>query len=204
MDKQELKKIIELLLYMTDRPLKDKDFKDIMGKEYPEEGIAGIIDEISEDYRKRESAIQVLEMAGGYQTATRADYAPWIRKLYKEKTTFRLSASALETLSIIAYKQPISRSEIEEIRGVEVTGVLETLLERRMIKISGRRETVGRPLLYSTTIDFMRHFGIKSLSELPKLEELPQVEAEMQEASQTEDSDSEEPRKSGPNPTESR
>src|SRR4029079_2148400 len=107
--------------------------------------------------------------AGGFQVATRPAYATWIRRLYKERLTVRLSPSALETLSIIAYKQPIARAEIEQIRGVEASGVMETLLERRLVKVVGRKETIGRPLLYGTTVDFLRHFGLRHLSELPDL-----------------------------------
>jgi segregation and condensation protein B len=99
--------------------------------------------------------------------------APWIRRLYKERLTVKLSPSALETLSIIAYKQPIARSEIEQIRGVEGSGVMETLVERRLVKVVGRKETIGRPLLYGTTTEFLRQFGLKHLSELPDLNTLP-------------------------------
>jgi segregation and condensation protein B len=112
----------------------------------------------------------VIGVAGGFQIATRSEMAPWIRKLYKERLTVRLSSSALETLAIIAYKQPITRSEIEQIRGVEASGVMETLLERRLVKVVGRKETIGRPLLYGTTTEFLRQFGLKHLSELPDLQ----------------------------------
>src|SRR5207253_6382585 len=109
---------------------------------------------------------------GGWQFSSRPEFGPWIRKLFKDRLTYRLSSSAMETLSIIAYKQPITRSEIEEIRGVEVTAVLETLLERRLVRIAGRKETVGRPLLYATTPDFLRAFGLKRLEDLPSIESL--------------------------------
>jgi segregation and condensation protein B len=117
-----------------------------------------------------------MEVAGGFQMATRPEMATWIRRLYKERLTVRLSPSSLETLSIIAYKQPISRSDIEQIRGVEVSGVMETLLERRLIKVVGRKETIGRPLLYGTTIEFLRHFGLKHLAELPDVNSMVPAE----------------------------
>jgi segregation and condensation protein B len=104
--------------------------------------------------------------------ASRPAFSQWVRRLFKQKTTLRLSPSALETLSIVAYKQPVTRGEVEDIRGVDVGGVLDTLLERKMIKIIGRKEALGRPLLYGTTLEFMKQFGLKSLDELPRLEEL--------------------------------
>ncbi|HOW28003.1 MAG TPA: SMC-Scp complex subunit ScpB [Elusimicrobiota bacterium] len=173
MDNPQIKKILELLLWMSDRPLQKSDFKSILGDDYTsDEAVAELIAEIGRELDQRESPMQVMAVANGYQMASRAAYSTWVRRLFKEKTTLRLSISAMETLSIIAYKQPITRGEIEEIRGVEVTGVLETLLERKFVKIMGRKETLGRPLLYGTTIDFMRQFGLKTLNDLPRLEEL--------------------------------
>ncbi len=112
--------------------------------------------EIAAQYEERGSALELREIAGGWQFSSRPEFGPWIRKLFKDRLSYRLSSSAMETLSIIAYKQPITRSEIEEIRGVEVSAVLDTLLERRLVRIAGRKETVGRPLLYGTTPDFSR------------------------------------------------
>ncbi len=158
---------------MTDRPLKFSDFKDIVGSDCPPETeLREELLAIGRELDARESPVQLMEIDGGYQLSSRPAFSPWIRRLYKDKTTLRLSTSALETLAIAAYKQPITRGEIEEIRGVEVTGVLETLMERKLLKIVGRKETIGRPLLYGTTVDFMRQFGLKSLEDLPKLEEL--------------------------------
>lgn len=173
METADRHKILELLLWMTDRPLKQADFKEILGEDCPPEAeLREEILAIGRDLDARQSPLQIMEVAEGFQVASRPEYSPWIRRLYKDKTTLRLSNSAMETLSIVAYKQPITRGEIEEIRGVEVTGVLETLLERRLVKIVGRKETLGRPLLYGTTLEFMRQFGLKSLDELPKLEDL--------------------------------
>lgn len=158
---------------MTDRPLKRTDFEEIFGKECPPEAeLREEIKSIGEELNQRGAPMQLMEVAEGFQLASRPTFSPWVRRLYKDKTTLRLSNSALETLSIVAYKQPITRSEIEEIRGVEVTAVLETLMERKLLRIMGRKETLGRPLLYGTTMDFMRQFGLKSLEDLPKLEEL--------------------------------
>ncbi|OGS26925.1 MAG: SMC-Scp complex subunit ScpB, partial [Elusimicrobia bacterium RIFCSPHIGHO2_02_FULL_61_10] len=114
--------------------------------------------------------LQVMQVAGGWQLATRPEYGLWVRKLYQNKMTVRLTQAALETLCIIAYKQPLTRAEIEAIRGVEVIGPLETLTQRRLITVVGRRESIGRPILYGTTSEFLRQFGLNSLDDMPKLE----------------------------------
>jgi segregation and condensation protein B len=173
MDTTDRLKVLELLLWMTDRPLKYADFQDILGADCPAEpALAEDIGALARSLDEREAPFQVTEIAGGFQLATRPAYSQWVRRLFKDKTTLRLSPSAMETLSIIAYKQPITRGEIEEIRGVEVSGVMETLLDRRLVKMVGRREALGRPWLYGTTTEFMKQFGLKSLGELPNLEEL--------------------------------
>ncbi len=125
---------------------------------------------LKEKYSGHDAPVVILEVAEGWQFASNPIYAPWIKKLFKDHTSFRLSQPALETLAIIGYRQPITRAEIEELRGVEVIAALETLLERNFIKVAGRKETVGRPLLYATTSEFLRQFGLRSLNELPKLD----------------------------------
>ena len=168
-ENEELKKALETLLFITDHPLSAERLGKITGVKDPER-IAGLVAEIRRQLEEKASPVQLLEVAEGFQMATRPAYAPFIRKLFAERMTMRLSTAALETLSIIAYKQPLTRAEIEEIRGVEVIAALETLLEKRLVKVVGRKETVGRPLLYGTTMEFMRHFGLKSLEELPPIE----------------------------------
>src|SRR3989344_2451878 len=168
MDRNRTKDILETLLFIADRPVPLGELSQIL--EEPENIVEAMIQDLTLEYKKRNSPIQLLEIAGGYQMATRPDHFPWVKKLYKDKTTMCLSNPSLETLSIIAYKQPITRTEIEEIRGVEVIAALETLLEKRLIKVVGRKETIGRPLLYGTTPEFLRHFGLKNLKELPSLE----------------------------------
>jgi len=172
MEQQEIKNIIETLLFITDEPISIEKFKDVFLNEITENQILESIQQIKQEHISSNSPIELKEIAGGYQFATKKEYGPWIRRLFKEKITLRLSPPSLETLSIIAYKQPITRAEIEEIRGVDSSGPLETLLERKLIRITGRKETVGRPLLYSTTKEFLRYFGLNSLSDLPSLEEL--------------------------------
>lgn len=169
-DMQRLKKAVETLLFITDQPLGLKRISEILEEE-DHDKVIGAVQELRREYEERGSAVQIVEIADGFQMASRSEYAPFVRRLYTERTTMRLSAAALETLSIIAYKQPITRAEIEEIRGVEVIAALETLLDKRLVRVVGRRETVGRPLLYGTTPEFLRLFGLKGLSELPPLEQ---------------------------------
>src|ERR1019366_5121358 len=154
MEQRDARNILEALLFITDQPVPLKAFVDLFDQQFPLENIQAMVEEISRQYEERGSALELREIAGGWQFASRPEFGPWIRKLFKDRLTYRLSSSAMETLSIIAYKQPITRSEMEEIRGVEVSAVLDTLLERRLVRIAGRKETVGRPLLYGTTPDF--------------------------------------------------
>jgi segregation and condensation protein B len=173
MEKEQAKRVVETLLYMTDHALSAREISEVLElKAWDEAAVLGLIKEFSDQLQAQGSPLRVVEVAGGFQMATQPDVAPWIRRMYKERLTVKLSPSSLETLAIIAYKQPITRGEIEQIRGVEGSGVMDTLVERRLIKIVGRKETIGRPLLYGTTPDFLRHFGLKHLSELPDLSTL--------------------------------
>ncbi len=166
---EELKKALETLLFITDHPLGVKDLCKITGVK-DQERVVALVGELKRALDAGNSAVQLLEVAEGYQMATRPSFAPFVRKLFADRMTMRLSTAAHETLSIIAYKQPITRAEIEEIRGVEVIAALETLLEKRLVKVVGRKETVGRPLMYGTTPEFLRHFGLASLEALPAIE----------------------------------
>ncbi len=172
MDRRDARNIVEALLFITEQPVAPKAFMELFDQEFPLTEIQAMIDEISNEYKERASSLELREIAGGWQFSTRPEFGPWIRKLFKDRLTYRLSASAIETLSIIAYKQPITRSGIEEIRGVEVSAVLDTLLERRLVKIAGRKEAIGRPLLYATTSDFLKAFGLTGLDALPSIESL--------------------------------
>src|SRR5581483_6689085 len=170
MDKEKTQTILECLLFVTNRPLPLAELCEITGEK--PETVERCLQDIRERLQGAQSALQIAQVAEGYQLATREGFGYWVKKLFREQTTFRLSQSAMETLSIIAYKQPITRAEIEEIRGVEVIGVLETLVERKLAKVAGRKETVGRPLLYATTQEFLRHFNLWKISDLPSLEDL--------------------------------
>jgi segregation and condensation protein B len=171
MEREQAKRVIEALLYMTDHALTEAEIVEVIDEKDPSaDTVKEIIAEIGHDLDASGSPLRVVGVAGGYQIATRPEMSTYIRRLYKERLTVKLSPSALETLAIIGYKQPITRGEIEQIRGVEASGVMETLLERRLVKVVGRKETIGRPLLYGTTTEFLRQFGLKHLAELPDLD----------------------------------
>lgn len=178
MKQNQLKSVLETLLFITDKPLAPTVLSRALETGEPE--IEEAIQELRSDLESRESALQILKVGGGYQFGTRPQYAVWVRKLYGERLTMKLSQPALETLSIIAYKQPLTRAEIEDIRGVEVIASLESLLEKRLIRVTGRKETVGRPLLYGTTLEFLRHFGLNSVGDMPALDSFsPEMKEEM-------------------------
>ncbi len=166
---EELKGRLETLLFITDRPLSLDELRKLT-KVKDAARLQALVGELRQKLEDDKSALQVMEVAGGYQMATRPAHADLVRKLFTDRMTLRLSTAAHETLAIIAYKQPLTRAEIEDIRGVEVIAALESLLEKRLIKVVGRKESVGRPLLYGTTADFMRHFGLRSLEDLPPIE----------------------------------
>lgn len=171
MEDTQLKKVVETLLFITDHPLPVERLAQV-SEVKDEARVAAAVEALREDYIRDGRALRVMEVAGGFQLGTDPDLGFWVRKLYHSRMTVRLSAAALETLTIIAYKQPITRAEIEAVRGVEVIGPLETLIERKLVTVVGRKETVGRPLLYGTTDEFLRQFGLSSLDALPKLESI--------------------------------
>jgi segregation and condensation protein B len=143
--------------------------------------VLAIIEELNTDYESSGRSFRVSKIGGGFQLVTKPEYARYIKKLYKGKARPRLSQAALEALAIIAFKQPISRPEIDQIRGVNSDGVVKTLLERNLITIAGRSDTAGRALLYGTTVDFLRYFGINDISELPKPKEIDELLGSSQE-----------------------
>jgi segregation and condensation protein B len=166
----ELKAIIEALIFASPEPLTSKALFKILETE-PKEDVQAALEALKQDYQ-RPGGLQLVEVAGGYQIVTRQDLHEWVRRLFHERTTQKLSVQALETLAVIAYKQPLTALEVNEIRGVNTSGVLNTLLERHLVKIVGRKQVVGRPFLYATTKEFLIRFGLKDLGELPKVEDL--------------------------------
>jgi segregation and condensation protein B len=166
----ELKAIVEALIFASPDPLTMKALYKLLDTE-PREDVQAAVTELKQDY-ERPGGLQFVEVAGGYQIVTRPDLHEWVRRLFHERTTQRLTVQGLETLAVIAYRQPITAAEIAEIRGVNASGVLNTLLERHLIKIVGRKQVVGRPFLYATTREFLIRFGLNDLSDLPKVEDM--------------------------------
>ena len=169
LESEDLQKIIETLLFITDRPVKVSRLVDVIENTNAKE-VREAITKLQDMYTVRGSAIQIMEIAGGYQMCTKPEYGRWVRRLYNEKMTTRLSNAALETLAIIAYKQPLTRAEMEAIRGVDVAGPLEKLLDRGLVRVVGRKETIGHPMVYGTTDEFLRMFGLNKVTELPDLQ----------------------------------
>ena len=173
-DMGELQAILEALLFVSSEPLSVARLVVVLGnvsKIEVEEALRQLGQALDQDGR----GVRLAAVAGGYRLVTKLDYAPWIKRLDKAKTSAKLSRSALESLAIIAYKQPLVRSEVEEIRGVETSGVLRTLLERKLVRIVGRKEVPGRPIMYGTTKFFLEHFGLSDLSQLPPLREFKEL-----------------------------
>jgi segregation and condensation protein B len=180
-----LSKVIEALLFSAQKPLSIREMaaaiKGAAGQDElspnefaraSETEIAAALEELKIEYIQQERAFQIIEKAEGWQLATDPAFARWVRQLFSAPKPARLSAPALETLAIIAYRQPITRADVEAVRGVNIDGVLQTLMERGLVKIAGRAEIPGRPLLYETTRFFLDHFGLRTLDELPNVEEL--------------------------------
>jgi segregation and condensation protein B len=180
-----LSRVIEALLFSAPKPLSVRELtaaiKGAGGEDEPspnefarvrEAEVADALEQLKIEYIEQERAFQIIEKAEGWQLATDPAFARWVRQLFPSPKPARLSAPALETLAIIAYRQPITRADVEVVRGVNIDGVLQTLLERGLVKIAGRAEIPGRPLRYETTQLFLDHFGLRSLDELPNVEEL--------------------------------
>jgi segregation and condensation protein B len=183
---EKLKEIVEVLIFASDTPLSVKQIIDVVEHTKPKE-IESAVETLNREYRDSGRPFYVVQVAGGYQMVSRESYSQWIRKLFHRKIKTRLSQAALETLSVIAFKQPVPKPEIEAIRGVNCEGVLHTLLERKLINLAGRGEGPGRPLLYKTTAEFLRYFGINDISDLPKPREIEEILREEKTSDKPED-----------------
>jgi segregation and condensation protein B len=170
----EVRAVLEALIFASPHPVTPRDITRVMGG-VPREAWRAALEELKADYARDGRGLQLVEVAGGWQITTRPEYNDWVREMLDPKSPTRLSIQALETLAVIAYKQPVTLPEIIELRGVKSGGVLKTLLEKRLIRITGRKPVVGRPMLYGTTKDFLLHFGLKDLTELPRIEEFAEV-----------------------------
>ncbi len=172
----ELKSALEALLFTAPTPVPLDRLAGVFSD--VEKGrIEAALNLLKQEYDSRSSGLMLAEVAGGYQIVTRPEHAAWIKKFRTVKTSARLSRPALETLAIIAYKQPITRTEVENIRGVNVGGIMRNLMERRLVKIVGKKDVPGKPMLYGTTTEFLQYFGLKDLSGLPTLKEFQELEA---------------------------
>jgi len=169
----EVKAVVEALIFASPDPMTPKMLFKLLAEE-PKEDVLAAIEALKADYENR-PGLQMVEVAGGHQIVTRPDLHEWVRRLFHERSSSKLTVQGLETLAVIAYKQPITALEITEIRGVNTSGVLSTLLERHLIKIVGRKNVVGRPFLYATTKEFLIRFGLKDLHDLPKIEDMAEA-----------------------------
>ncbi len=165
----ELVAIVEALIFVADEPVSVKVLAEVLDED--REAIDSAIEELKNEFEQREGGLQLREIAGGWQISTRTEYHEEVRKFLKTRPNAKLSLAALETLAVIAYKQPATIPEILEIRGVQSASAIKTLLDKRLIVARGRKETVGRPMLYGTSKDFLIQFGLKDLSELPSIED---------------------------------
>jgi segregation and condensation protein B len=187
LERSEMVAAIEALLFASDTPVSLETLCEVLGHA-DQNDVRGCVEELKEAYGADGRALQVVRVAGGYHIRTRGEYAPWVERLLRKRRKMRLSQAALETLAIVAYKQPVTKVEIESIRGVDAGGVLGTLLERNLVAIRGRSKGPGRPLLYSTTRVFLDQFGLDDLDDLPSMEELEALMARREGSTNEEES----------------
>lgn len=185
MELLEAKSIIESIIFAADEPVSVEQLSQLL-EEFDNDTILQLIHDLQEEYDTFGHGFQMVEVASGFRIYTRNEYASWIRKFYTTRISSRLTSSALESLAIIAYKQPTTRAEIEEIRGVNSDSVIRTLLERNLIKITGRKQAPGKPMIYGTTNEFLIHFGLRDLSELPSIDEIEKMLGTPKEEMRTE------------------
>jgi segregation and condensation protein B len=173
-DPASAKKVVEALIFASPKPLTPAEIRKVT-KVLTAAQIDQIVTELKEEYKQQGRPFEIVEIAGGYELSTKKEFAPWILRIELQRKARQATQSALETLAILAYRQPLTRAEIEALRGVDVSGVVSTLMEKGFIRIVGKKEVPGRPFLYGTTEKFLEHFGLKSLQELPSLSEIQQM-----------------------------
>lgn len=171
---QDLRAILEALIFASPQPITSREIGKALGS-VPKREWQPALTELQAEYAREGRGLQLVEVAGGWQITTRPEYNDYVREILDPKTPTRLSIQALETLAVIAYKQPVTLPEVIDLRGVKSGGVIKTLLEKRLIKITGRKEVVGRPILYGTTKQFLLQYGLKDLGELPRIEDFAEV-----------------------------
>jgi len=171
LDDARTKRVLEALLFASSKPLTIPEIRKVIKSSTPTQ-IRSMVEELRNEYAQEGRSFEVIDIATGFEINTKKEFAPWIYKLEVQKKARAVTHSALETLAILAYKQPVTRAEIEDLRGVDASGVLNTLMERGLIKIVGKKEVAGRPFLYSTTEKFLEHFGLNTLENLPGIDEI--------------------------------
>lgn len=175
MNEEKLRPIVEALVYLAEEPVTVASMLELLGREN-EASIRQALSHLRRRYASPEHGIEIKEIADGYRMATKPEHHAWVQKFLKHQApTIRLSLPALETLAVIAYKQPVTLPEVQEIRGVNATAVMKTLVEKKLVTAGGRKNVVGRPILYKTTRDFLLQFGLKNLGELPSLDEYEEL-----------------------------
>src|SRR5262245_56882537 len=173
-----LRAIVEALVFAAEEPLTLADLADLFAGA-PATELQAALDDVARSWEAPDRGLQIIKVAGGCRMTTRPELGEWVRALFRARTRRRLSPAALETLAIVAYRQPITTPEIQVLRGTDPGGVLQTLLDRRLLRVVGRKKVVGKPLLYGTTQEFLTHFGLNSLTDLPTLEEFGAVAAQL-------------------------
>ncbi len=170
---EEILQVVEALLMATPEPLTKARFNQCL--EHPEVSLEAVIEALRSRFEKQERPVQIVFVDRGYQLVTKAEYQPYLQRLFQKSGRLSLTRAALETIAVVAYRQPVTKLEIDQIRGVNSDSTLKTLLERELINIAGREEAVGRPLLYGTTGQFLQAFGLGALSDMPKLREIREI-----------------------------
>lgn len=174
MEDAQLRAVLEAIIYVTDEPLTLEQMAE--ASEQPKERVAALLDQLCAEYERPERGLSIREVAGGYRMTTKPEHHEAVRKFVKNlNPPVKLSLPALETLAVIAYKQPVTAPEVMDIRGVQGAGVIKTLLDRKLIAVAGRKQVIGKPILYKTTKEFLVQFGLKDLAELPTLKEFQEL-----------------------------
>jgi len=180
MEENNFRSAIEALIFASDKPVTIEQIKKVLGIS-EQAYVRKSIDELKSEYETQNRGLRIIEIAGGFQMIASTTFTPFLKKLFKYRFSDKLSKPALESLAIIAYKQPLTKAEIESLRNVNVDGVMKNLLDKDLIRICGRKRIPGRPFVFGTTRQFLEHFGLKSLDDLPKIEDFTAMAKEMEE-----------------------
>jgi segregation and condensation protein B len=199
MSQDNTRSAIEALIFSSEKPLPIEQIRKALDN-LEATDIRRIIEELKNEYENNNRGIRIVEIAGGFQMITAADFAPFLKKLYKQRRVEHLSKPALETLAIIAYKQPVTKFEIESLRSVNIDGVMGNLVDKGLIRIAGRKKAPGRPYVFGTTRQFLEYFGLKSLEELPKIENFAQFAGQKSEPAASQNDLGESAQKEGAGP----